>query len=428
MKKEKIKNSSKEDSETETKQENDFKDSLSIRDTGLLDDIELEDSDIEEETILSFKNTKTYTQPNSKYILYSILSNTFKDSFNLTIQWTLYKAKDAMSFKKTIIQFVVCEKYYFLTNLESISNNSQASCSESTLLQRPGFKKLLESCYERENILSDIFSDLYDGQVWKTFKNNQKKLFFQKFLHKTNIGFAININWFKVTKHTIYSIAGIYLTILNLPCYLRYKKENTIFISLIPGPKKPPTEKINLYLDLLVDELKQLWAGQSFATIKYPAGRMYYRALILVSCDTLARNKICGFSSHSSKHAYFKCKKIFKTNNTSDQSNIDNYSLQNIKEHKIIARNGNILYLVSINSCLINMVFDTCKMIKIWTIETELISKNQLINIQNIVNNSLPPASIERIPYKIASSFLGFISDQWKTWTLIYSTMALRDI
>ncbi|CAG8524517.1 13091_t:CDS:2 [Dentiscutata heterogama] len=49
------------DSETETEQENNFKDSLSIRNTGLLDDIELEDSDIDEKTILSFKNTKTYT-------------------------------------------------------------------------------------------------------------------------------------------------------------------------------------------------------------------------------------------------------------------------------------------------------------------------------------------------------------------------------
>ncbi|CAG8661359.1 19854_t:CDS:2, partial [Dentiscutata erythropus] len=96
---------------------------------------------------------------------------------------------------------------------------------------------------------------------------------------------------------------------------------------LIPGPKKPPTEKINLYLDPLVDELKQLWAGQLFATIKYLARRMYYRALILVSCDTPAKNKI------------------------------------------------------------------SCKMMKIWTIKTELISKNQLINIQNIVNNSPPPAN-----------------------------------
>ncbi|CAG8742744.1 14866_t:CDS:2, partial [Racocetra persica] len=78
-------NYSSEDSETE--QENNFEDLSLIKDTGLLDDIELEDSDIEEETILSFKSTKAYTQPNSKYIPYSILSNIFKDS--LTIQWVL---------------------------------------------------------------------------------------------------------------------------------------------------------------------------------------------------------------------------------------------------------------------------------------------------------------------------------------------------
>ncbi|CAG8816269.1 17911_t:CDS:2, partial [Racocetra fulgida] len=66
------------------------------------------------------------------------------------------------------------------------------------------------------------------------------------------------------TKHTVYSIAGVYLTILNLPRHLRYKKENTIFVSLIPRPKEPPTEKINLYLDPLVDELKQLWATEKW--------------------------------------------------------------------------------------------------------------------------------------------------------------------
>ncbi|KAF0552192.1 hypothetical protein F8M41_022379 [Gigaspora margarita] len=73
----------------ETEQENDFEDLSSIRDTGLLDDIELEDSNIKVEIILSSKSTKAYTQPNSKYMPYSILSNTFKDTFNLTIQWVL---------------------------------------------------------------------------------------------------------------------------------------------------------------------------------------------------------------------------------------------------------------------------------------------------------------------------------------------------
>ena len=69
-----------------------------------------------------------------------------------------------------------------------------------------------------------------------------------------------------------------------------------------------------------------------------------------------------------------------------------------------------------------------CKMMKLWTIETNLISKNQLVSIQNIVDNNPLPSNIGRIPHKIASSFSGFTSDQWKTWTLIYSTMVLKDI
>ncbi|CAG8847902.1 4999_t:CDS:2, partial [Gigaspora margarita] len=92
----------------------------------------------------------------------------------------LYKAKDAMSFNKTIIQFVVCQKCQFLTNVKNISNNLQ-----------PGFEELLEFCYERENTSSAIFS-------------------------------------------------------------------NPMIEILIPGPKEPPTEKINLYLDLLVNKIKQL--------------------------------------------------------------------------------------------------------------------------------------------------------------------------
>ncbi|CAG8824188.1 36131_t:CDS:2, partial [Gigaspora margarita] len=68
----------------------------------------LGDSDIEE-TILSFKTLLIFI----KALVFNNVSN-FPE--------TLYKAKDAISFNKTIIQFVV---YHFLTNLESISNNSQ---------------------------------------------------------------------------------------------------------------------------------------------------------------------------------------------------------------------------------------------------------------------------------------------------------------
>ncbi|CAG8836103.1 4744_t:CDS:2, partial [Gigaspora margarita] len=273
---------------SETEQENDFEDLSSIRDTGLLDDIELEDSNIEEETILSFK---TFTLPYTAItaLLIFIKALVFNDDPNFSE--TLYKAKDAMSFKKTIIQFIVYKKCHFLTNLESISDNSQANCSECKTL----LKKLI-----------------------RTSKG--------KIIYK-----PIKIYPYQSILSQLAAQPGLE-ELLEF-----YIKKKTIFVSLIPGPKEPLTEKINLYLDPLVDELKQLWA-----------------------------------------------------------------------EHKIIAEK--LKYSVS-SEC--KQLFDqyTYKIMKIWTIKTDLISRNQLINIQNIVNNSPLPASIGRIPHKIASSFSGFTSD-----------------
>ncbi|CAG8727100.1 15322_t:CDS:2, partial [Cetraspora pellucida] len=185
-----------------TKQE-EIREPILSTNTELLDDIELENSD-KEEISLSSKNTEIFYFQQVFTLLYKAITAllifikalVFEDDLNFSK--TLYKAKNAMSFKKPTIQFAICEKCHYLTNIESISDNSQqTNCNESR--------------------------------------------------------------------------------------------------------------------------------------------RMYYSAIILVSCNTPARNKICGFSSHSSKHACFKYKKKFKANNTSDQSNIDNYSVQIIEEHRTLA-------------------------------------------------------------------------------------------
>ena len=57
-----------------------------------------------------------------------------------------------------------------------------------------------------------------------------------------------------------------------------------------------------------------------------------------------------------------------------------------------------------------------------------LISTNDLKKIQSIIDTTPPPSDIGLIPLKIASRFAGFSADQWKSWCLIYSTLALRDI
>lgn len=61
-------------------------------------------------------------------------------------------------------------------------------------------------------------------------------------------------------------------------------------------------------------------------------------------------------------------------------------------------------------------------------IKSGIISKAQLDELQTIVNKIQVPATVGRIPLKIVSGFSSFTSDQWKNWTLVYSSIALRDV
>ncbi|CAG8787374.1 2551_t:CDS:2, partial [Cetraspora pellucida] len=112
-------NYSSSENDNESEQENNL---FSIKDTGLLDNIELEDSDEEEITF-----TLPYTAITTLLIFIKAL--VFEDDSKFPE--TLYKAKSAMSFKKPTIQFAICEKCHYLTNIESISDNSQqTNCNE----------------------------------------------------------------------------------------------------------------------------------------------------------------------------------------------------------------------------------------------------------------------------------------------------------
>lgn len=55
-----------------------------------------------------------------------------------------------------------------------------------------------------------------------------------------------------------------------------------------------------------------------------------------------------------------------------------------------------------------------------------LLSAENLKNIQQTVNRMRVPSTVGRLPRKIASGLSSFTSDQWKTWTLVYSSIVLR--
>ena len=81
-------------------------------------------------------------------------------------------------------------------------------------------------------------------------------LFLLKILLEIHISFALNLDWFNPCNHIQHSIDVLYLTILNLPCHLRFHEEN-IFVDIIPDPE-PDVNEIHQYIEPLVDEFLQL--------------------------------------------------------------------------------------------------------------------------------------------------------------------------
>ena len=63
--------------------------------------------------------------------------------------------------------------------------------------------------------------------------------------HPYSLAFAMNIDWFQPYKWTESSVGAIYLTVLNLPYHLRFKREFVILVGIILGPREPKRD-INL--------------------------------------------------------------------------------------------------------------------------------------------------------------------------------------
>ena len=68
---------------------------------------------------------------------------------------------------------------------------------------------------------------------------------------------ADGINPFK-NLSSVYSCWPVMLVVYNLPPWLCLKDDNTLLTLLIPGPRQPGND-IDIYLEPLVEDLKELW-------------------------------------------------------------------------------------------------------------------------------------------------------------------------
>ncbi|CUA74793.1 hypothetical protein RSOLAG22IIIB_11485 [Rhizoctonia solani] len=145
------------------------------------------------------------------------------------------------------------------------------------MLLRPSFIQLLrEGSQSRQRERPhDTYYDVSDGLVWKSARIGLRRVFRRdgtvadepitpgSDTHVSSLGYgifaALNIDWFRLSKKR--SSGAIYLAILNLPRYARYRIENIILACVISGPKEPHLEDLNFVLEPIVESFKRLYAG-----------------------------------------------------------------------------------------------------------------------------------------------------------------------
>lgn len=119
----------------------------------------------------------------------------------------------------------------------------------------------------------------------------------------------LNVDWFQLFKHSLYSVGALYMVLMNLPRSERFKPENVFLVGIIPGPHEP-TLTINYYLQPLVAELNLLWKdGITVRAHGALTNEVYCAALLCVDCDMPAARKVCSFTGHASRKGCSKCKK-----------------------------------------------------------------------------------------------------------------------
>jgi hypothetical protein len=331
----------------------------------------------------------------------------------------------------------------------------------SMLYQRPGFESMLKlSGVQRGG--DNIYTDIYDGKVWKTFPFDGST-FFTSETATTNLGLLFNLDWFQPFTYTQHSTGAIYASICNLPRSERSKPENIIYLGFLPGPKEVGLERINHYLAPIVDELLELWRGWRVPkTYQYPDGLDIKVALIVGSSDIPATRKLFGHGSAAMKCHRCEKRSIYseeykKTHygggdhtyeiSTAEshrryahewlQCNSKNSREVHFKEHGV--RWSELLrlpYMDPIRFAAVDPMHCLFLGVAKWIIKSIFVnqgklSMEQLRVAQNRMDHVKLPSDIGRIPPKIAIGNEGFsnlTADQWKTFIMIHSTTILWDM
>lgn len=205
------------------------------------------------------------------------------------------------------------------------------------MAKRRGFLEKCDLWRSRAHV-QDFMGDIYDGKAWQDLMMINGRPFLAI---PNNLCLCLNIDWFRVYKHSQYSAGPIYVVILNLPRNERYKEENVILAGIIPGPKEPK-QHINTFLFPLVQDLRKLYQGITFQNPSSCLGFTTIRATLgCITCDLPATRKVCGFANFNGNFGCSKCLKNFVTPTFGSRPmyggfDCENWRPRDIKVHKSI--------------------------------------------------------------------------------------------
>ena len=171
------------------------------------------------------------------------------------------------------------------------------------LLLKPGFVELCDE-WKHQSRNENLLQDVYNGRVWQQFISILEK--------PLCLALMLNVDWFQPFDHVVYSVGCVYLTIMNIPRTLRYKRKHVLLVGIIPGPSER-THDINPYLQPLVNELLVFWKGIKLK-VRRGTDELWEEvklALLCCTCDTPAGRKVCGFLGHTARLGCCKCLKAF---------------------------------------------------------------------------------------------------------------------
>jgi hypothetical protein len=337
----------------------------------------------------------------------------------------------------------------------------------TSLYKRPEFEELLRKWTNRD-VLTDIMTDIYDGNIWNEFPSSMNDQNHSKFFTPetadSNLGIMVNLDWFQPFDSSVYSCGVIYGVICNLPRNVRFKKEYMLTLGLLPGPNEVKLDRINHYLNPIVDELLELWNGFNLPiSEKHPTGKYIRLAVICCSNDIPAARKLCGHIS-----ALEGCHRCYKRANGEEGQrrnfggfdDIDQWfkpkdalehrknamiwkhqqTKEDRKQHvsRTHVRWSEMLrlpYFDPIRFLVVDPMHNLFLGIAHWIvkrlwIDSGRITKTDLELMEKRANGIKIPADLGRIPHKIAigEGFSGFTADQWRMFIMIYATPIMWDL